>query len=222
MGSLAIIPARGGSKGLRRKNVLPMAGRPMLAHSVAAALESGLFDEVVVSSEDDEILAAARAAGATAIVRPDALSTDTASSADVVLHALEQHRWADTFALLQPTSPLRTAAHLREAAALLTAETIAVVSICECAHHPLKTLLQVDGHFVPTREWRDLTQPRQSLPRAVQPNGAIYFGRSRSFVESKDFLPAGTVWYEMSQTASIDVDDATSFGEAERALLSGL
>ncbi|MCB9610249.1 MAG: acylneuraminate cytidylyltransferase family protein [Polyangiaceae bacterium] len=222
MARLAIIPARGGSKGLPRKNVLPMAGRPMLAYSVAAALESGLFDEVVVSSEDGEILAAARAAGATALLRPESLSTDTATSADVVLHALEQHGWADTFALLQPTSPLRTAVHVREAAGLMTEETIAVVSICDCAHHPLKTLLQVDGSFVPVREWRDLTQPRQSLPRAVQPNGAIYFGRSQPFVESKDFLPAGTVWYEMDHSASIDVDDATSFAAAERAILTHL
>ena len=110
---LAVIPARGGSKGLPGKNILPVGGKPLIAYSIDAARACAAVDRVIVSSDDDAIIAAARACGCDVpFRRPDELATDTAASIDVILHALDQVPGYDYVVLLQPTSPLRTAADI--------------------------------------------------------------------------------------------------------------
>src|ERR671933_1940916 len=116
---LGLIPARGGSKGIPGKNLAPLCGRPLLAWTVGAACAAGSLDRVVVSTDSDEIAAAARELGADVLERPAELARDDTPMRDVVLHALEELGRPEVLALLQPTSPLRRAAHVDEAVALL-------------------------------------------------------------------------------------------------------
>ena len=141
---LAVIPARGGSKRLPRKNCLLLQGKPLIVYSIEAAKESVYIDEVVVSTDDEEIASLARQAGASVpFLRPAELSTDEASSVDVVAHALNYYqvnekKLFDYVVLLQPTSPLRTAAHINQALELLKEKKAdAIVSVCEAEHSPL-------------------------------------------------------------------------------------
>ncbi|GAB4563236.1 MAG: N-acylneuraminate cytidylyltransferase [Haliangiales bacterium] len=212
---IAIIPARGGSKGLARKNVLPLMGRPMLAYTIAAARDAGVFERVVVSSDDAEILDVARQHGAEALPRPPELAQDDSSSLDVVRHVMKQPDafGVGWFGLLQPTSPLRNAEHVRRALAQLRAAgASACVSVVECEHHPFKALIDDGaGELTPVREYADLVTPRQALPRAFMPNGAIYLRETAGFLASNSLMPPDTIWFSMSVEDSIDVDDQRSF-----------
>src|SRR5438067_1066409 len=118
---VALIPARGGSKAIPRKNVAPLGGRPLLAWSVDAARESRAVTRTVVSTDDEEIAAAARGLGAEVLDRPVALAADETPMRDVIEHALAELARPDVLVLLQPTSPLRRARHVDEAVELLRA-----------------------------------------------------------------------------------------------------
>src|SRR5438105_2614309 len=112
MSVVGLIPARGGSKAIPRKNLAPLAGRPLLAWTVAAARDSASLDRVVVSSDDAEILELARSLGVETIVRPDELGADETPMRAVVEHALGELAGCEVLVLLQPTSPLRRAEHI--------------------------------------------------------------------------------------------------------------
>jgi len=116
---LAIIPARGGSKRLPRKNVLNLNFKPLIAYSIEAGIGSKYVDDLVVSSDNEEILNISKALGADTIVRPNYLASDTATTFDAIRHALENISGYDYIVLLQPTSPLRTSKHIDEAIELL-------------------------------------------------------------------------------------------------------
>ncbi len=209
---VAIIPARGGSKGLKRKNLCDLAGKPLLAWTIQAALDAFWIGETYVSTEDAEIATTARRFGARVINRPAALAQDDSLSRDVLLHALEhladQDRRPSWSAFLQPTSPLRTAAHIDACwSELWDGECRSIVSVCECEHHPYKSLLlDKDGAFQPLQAWSALEQPRQQLPRAFRPNGAIYMVQTDAFLKQKRFFPAPSCWFEMAPDESIDID----------------
>ncbi|MBC8555357.1 MAG: acylneuraminate cytidylyltransferase family protein, partial [Candidatus Brocadiales bacterium] len=140
---LAIIPARGGSKRLPRKNILDLAGKPPIAWSIEAALGSKYIDRVIVSTDDEEIAGISRKYGADVpFMRPNKLATDESSSVDVVLHVIntlkEKGRESEYIMLLQPTSPLRTMENIDEAVELLqSSSSDAVISVCEAEHSPL-------------------------------------------------------------------------------------
>ncbi len=217
MSLVAIITARGGSKGLPRKNVLDLAGKPLIAHSIDAALQSGVFAAVYVSTEDDEIKQVARAYGARIIDRPVELATDGASSLDVIAHTLdtlhaqgEQH---SHFMLLQPTSPLRTAAHIQQAWAQYrdagaTQAQGSLVSVTREAHTPYKQLIKnADGQVQPLMgNWAHLTMPRQQLPDTYRINGAIYIGEIEAFMHTHNLFEQPMSMFEMEADSSIDVD----------------
>jgi N-acylneuraminate cytidylyltransferase len=135
---LAIIPARGGSKGIKRKNLVDVGGRPLIVWTIAAALGSRHIDRVILSSDDEEIIAAAEAAGCEApFRRPASLATDEAGSAEVVAHALARVPGYALFVLLQPTSPLRTSGDIDAALELLDASGADFcVSVTEAEDHP--------------------------------------------------------------------------------------
>ncbi len=220
---LGIISARGGSKGLPRKNVLPLVGKPLIAWTVAAAVESGVVSRLICSTDDSEIASAAEDAGAEIpFVRPAELASDSATSLDVVLHALDQMEQAvDWVCLLQPTSPLRTGADLRGAFDLACAgDAPAVVSVCEAASHPylcyqIQDSGRIEGFFGPeVRATR-----RQDMPAAYTLNGAIYFIKPSVLRETRTFVPPGTMAYVMPVERSIDIDDASDFAAAERYLM---
>jgi CMP-N,N'-diacetyllegionaminic acid synthase len=178
---LALIPARGGSKGISRKNARPFRGKPLVVWAVEAALASGVCDRIVVSTDDDEIEALARAAGADVVRRPPEVAADEVSTAEVARHALDTlGERPDLVLVLEPTSPARSPEHVREAAALLTrghAESIASVS--EVPHHyvPSKALqLGEDGAIagVDGTSVARMTHRRQDLETVYAFNGIIF------------------------------------------------
>jgi N-acylneuraminate cytidylyltransferase/CMP-N,N'-diacetyllegionaminic acid synthase len=218
----AVIPARGGSKGLKHKNIQPVLGRPLIVYTIEAARRSGIFDRVVVSTEAEEIAAVSRDAGAEVpFVRPLPLTTDTANVMDVLLHTLDHFSARgeefDYLALLQPTSPLRTGRDIREAADLLvTKDANAVVSICEVDHPPAWcNTLPPDGSLVNfmQREVRNLR--RQDLPPFYRMNGAIYLARPDYFRRYMDWYVDRVYGYIMPPERSIDIDTALDLTRCE-------
>lgn len=220
---LALIPARGGSKGLPRKNVLPLAGKPLIAWSIEAALAAPTVRRVLVSTDDPEIAEVARQAGAEVPwLRPVELATDTATSLDVALHALDRddpnRGW---LLLLQPTSPLRTANDIEAAAALREPGVDAVIGVCRALTHPALALREdAEGFVAPYIEGAYSTR-RQDLPAAWAINGAIYLVRAGALREERTFKPARTRPYQMPPERSIDIDTAWDFAVAELALQRG-
>ena len=211
---IAIITARGGSKGLPRKNILDLAGKPLIAHTIIAAKESGCFTRVIVTTDCSEIRKVSLDWGAEVIIRPSELATDNASSISVVSHALgELELNTGSFCLLQPTSPLRNAEHIREASVLFTQTGgMSVVSACELDHHPLKSLiLSPCGKYQPVGSHKDLTTARQRLPKAISPNGAIYFCDVSKFLYEEQLFFEDSEYYLMSKSSSIDIDSFDDF-----------
>lgn len=222
---MAIIPARGGSKGIARKNLALLGGRPLIAWTIDAALNCAAVAETWVSTEDAEIAETARALGAGVIDRPVELAGDQSSSSDVVRHALYVRAAMSTpspeaFVLLQPTSPLRTARHLAEALALLKANARSVISVCPVDHHPLKMLIETtDGALRPVGSHHNLETPRQALPPAFRQNGAIYAMKCGDFISGEGgFLVQPAAPYRMSVATSVDIDTPADLETAERLL----
>lgn len=209
--NIAIILARGGSKGLPGKNILPLFGKPLIAWSIEAALESGSFDCVVVSSDDDEILTRAHESGALTLKRPEYLAIDTASSFDAMMHALntleqEKKTLFTAVSLLQPTSPLRTAQHIREAFDLLTDQVEGVISVYRPETHPMKAYRIdngcISGLYSPDAPY----QPRQTLPECCYANGAIYLFHRKALEMHSGFPKDKLAPYFMPLISSTDID----------------
>lgn len=213
---LAVIPARGGSKGIPRKNILDLAGSPLIAWTIEAALTSGVFDRILISTDDDEIAEVGRRFGAEVpFLRPAELATDDATSLSVVRHALDwyvndQQGQAGAVMLLQPTSPFRNASDIRTAANLALSEMesgpLNVVSVKRCTHDP-RWSFRIDGlNMLQPLFSTDRSPRRQDAGEIYQPNGAI-------FVSSTLRLLGGGSWYDdpvkayvMPEDRSIDID----------------
>ncbi|MDC7700857.1 acylneuraminate cytidylyltransferase family protein [Vogesella indigofera] len=211
---VALITARGGSKGLPRKNVLPAGGKPLMAWTVTAAQEAQCVDRVVLSSDDDEIMAVAAAWGCDVpFRRPGELASDTASSMDVVLHALDQLPGYDYVALLQPTSPLRTAADIDAAFSLLQASGApSCVSVCEAEQSPYWMYrLAENGKLHALLPERSTASRRQDLPPVYVLNGAIYIARVDWLRATGSFLAEESIAYVMPRERSIDIDNVEDF-----------
>lgn len=219
---LALIPARGGSKGLPRKNILDVGGKPLIAWTIDAALKSKFIDHVILSSDDEEIMQAAKDYGcAVPFRRPDYLAGDTASSIDVVIHALDQISGFDYVILLQPTSPLRSAADIDEAfTQMLSVNAHSCVSICEADQSPYWMYIIKDGQKIdPVLPRLTCASRRQDLPTVYVLNGAIYIANINWLRINKNFINADTVGYLMSKKSSLDIDTAEDF-EIFRASVS--
>ncbi len=211
---LYLIPARGGSKGIPRKNIASVGGRPLIAWSIAAAKQSRYSGRVVVSTDCEEIAAVARAHGADIpFMRPEALARDDVPSLDSVLHALDWLRINQQYSpeylmLLQPTSPLRTAADIAAAIELTRARNAdAVVSVSPVSCHPYLTkTVDHNGHiadFVPPPQ---KVSRRQEMPQVFGLNGAIYLIRPKVLIERRTWYPEGTVAYVMPPERAMDID----------------
>ncbi|HEQ71110.1 MAG TPA: acylneuraminate cytidylyltransferase family protein, partial [Spirochaetia bacterium] len=193
---LAVIPARGGSKRLPSKNILPLSGKPLVVWSIEAALQSQRVDHAVLSTDSPEIVAACRSTGIdTPFLRPAALATDQAASMDVVRHAIdflksERGEVYDYVVLLQPTSPLRTAEDIDAAVSLLTEKkAAAVVSVCEVDHPPEWTgTLPEDLSMANFLRPDAAARRSQELPRYYRLNGAIYICHIPTLLEEGSFF----------------------------------
>lgn len=218
---LAIIPARGGSKGLPRKNILQAGGKPLIAWTIEAALDAKCVTRVVLSSEDDEIIATAQRYGCDVpFKRPSALATDTATSMEVVLHALQALPGYDYVMLLQPTSPLRTAVDIDAAFDLLRKKGAAsCVSICPVSENPY-WMYQIDSNNKLNRliEFHDGYDRRQDLPACYALNGAIYMASVNWMVETRRFVSTSTVGFVMPRERSLDIDNMDDFERFQMVL----
>ncbi|WP_115131483.1 cytidylyltransferase domain-containing protein [Synechococcus sp. N26] len=205
---LALIPARGGSKGIPRKNIKPFCGKPLLQWSIDVALAAPSVDRVVVSTEDSEIAGIARRGGAEVpFLRPPELASDTAPGISPVLHALQKLPEVTEVLLMQPTSPLRRVADVEAIVALhRQAGSDSVVSVAPVGKHPSWMFtLSPDRVLNPFIDSPDVSC-RQELPTAYILNGALYLA-SRSFLErEKSFRNSKTVGYVMPLDYSVDID----------------
>jgi N-acylneuraminate cytidylyltransferase/CMP-N,N'-diacetyllegionaminic acid synthase len=222
---LAVIPARGGSKGLPRKNILPLLGKPLIAWTIEQVKVSKYIDSFIVSTEDEEIAIVSREYGAEVpFMRPQEFATDSAKIIDVILHALKwiksKGEKADLVVLLQPTSPLRTSADIDAAIeAVFDKKAKAIVSLCETEHHPLwSNLLPSDGVMKDFIREDVLNKNRQELPTYYRINGAIYIAYCDYLIEQKGFIGNETYAYLMPQQRSIDIDSIIDFYLAETAM----
>lgn len=219
---LAIIPARGGSKGVPQKNIKLLGNKPLIAYTIEAAKESDIFEKIIVSTDSQEIANIARKYGAEVpFLRPSEISGDEVSSDDVVIHALnflkENGKEYDEVCKLQPTSPLRTAQHIKEAYKLLKKNNYNyVVSVCECEHSPLWAgTLGENGCMDTFIEERYKRSCRQQMHTYYRLNGAIYMGRTEVYLKDRSFIGRGCYAYVMTQEESIDIDSMLDFQIAE-------
>ncbi|MCU0594939.1 MAG: acylneuraminate cytidylyltransferase family protein [Desulfobacterota bacterium] len=211
---IAVITARGGSKGIPGKNIARVGGKPLIAWSIEAALSSSCLSRVLVSTDSPEIARVATAFGAEVpFLRPAELATDEAPHIAVLEHVLqwlgqESQTPPDYLMTLQPTSPLRTAVDIDRAVVIAqTHEAIAVVSVCETGHHPYlaKTITQ-KGMLRDFLQKEIESLRRQDLPPVYALNGAIYLNRAESIRKDRTLLPAGTYAYIMPPERSLDID----------------
>lgn len=214
---ICIICARGGSKGVPRKNIRMIAGLPLIAHTIRHALRAGIFDRIVVSSDDDEILNVATEHGAHSLMRPAELATDEAGAIPAIEHALvtmEQKTSCkyDTVVVLQATSPIRLPEDIVNAVRLLeNNKAHNVLSVCEASASPYYTLIEkADGGGYALCKSSDAIR-RQDVPLVYELNGSIYVWDRNYFVEQKKPLNEKTEIYVMPEERSIDIDTELDF-----------
>ncbi|WP_435116922.1 cytidylyltransferase domain-containing protein [Candidatus Pelagibacter bacterium nBUS_49] len=215
---LAIIPARGGSKRLPKKNILNLNRKPLIAWSIKAGLKSTYIDKVIVSSDKDYILKIAKNYGAQTIKRPKQLASDTSKIFYTIHHALLNLRKYDYIVLLQPTSPLRNEKHIDDAIKFLTAKKAdAVIGVCETDHSPLwSSTLPDDRSLVNFRQKKAKDKRSQDLEKYFRINGAIYICKTEKFLKEKGFFIKKNIFaFIMDRESSIDIDERIDFLFAE-------
>ncbi len=209
--AVTIIPARGMSKGIPRKNLRPFHGKPLIQYSIDAARAAELVGDVFVSTEDKEIAGIARDLGAKIIDRPEELAGDDISTFSVIRHAAEVLNFPDVIVTLQPTSPLRTGRHIDEAVSLLDDDVETVVGVC-AAHHYCWRI--ENGYGKPDFETR---LPRQKMPKQYVENGSIYVTRKSVIMRNDDKLGMGissigkVKLYEMEEIHFVDMNSFFDF-----------
>tara|TARA_B110000008_G_C16874523_1_gene526247 strand:- start:154 stop:975 length:822 start_codon:yes stop_codon:yes gene_type:complete len=220
---LAIIPARGGSKRLPRKNIIDLGGKPLIGWTIDAAIQCEYIDRVIVSTEDDEIMKISAQYGKDLpFSRSSALAKDHVTTYDVVIDIVERLREKneiyDYIVLLQPTSPFRNVNHLRGAfdQILMNRHISSIVSVCTTEHHPLWCNTLPDDNFMGEFMPREIHNIRsQDLPKYFRLNGAIYICETSLLITEKTFLPKkGCYAFIMPQSVSIDIDTETDLNIA--------
>ena len=220
---LALIPARGGSKGIPHKNITPLAGEPLIKYSIDAAKQSKYIDYVLVSTDDAEIADIVKKYGAKVpFLRPKELASDTAKTIDAVLHAIETLRKAgetfDSLVLLQPTSPLRTAEDIDKAIeTFYQFNRQPVVSVSEVSDHPIliRTIEQTpNGDRLKPLLDGSSTVRRQDMPPFYRVNGSIYINPIEEISQTTSFND-NPVPFIMQKNHSVDIDEPIDLRIAE-------
>jgi N-acylneuraminate cytidylyltransferase len=218
---LAIIPARGGSKGLPKKNIKVLGDKPLIGWSINSAKQSQLIDKVIVSSDSDEILKIAAKYGAeTPFKRPKELSSDTASTLDVLTHAInyykQQNQEFDYLVLLQPTSPFRKNGDIDKMIKLAqTSNADMVVSVKETSANPYYVLFEEDEQgYLQKSKAANFTR-RQDCPTVYEYNGSVYVIKIESLLKQNSLAFKKTIKYQMDDYHSVDIDTQFDFDFAE-------
>ena len=222
--AIAIIPARGGSKRLPGKNILPFLGRPMISYPIEAARKSGVFDKVIVSTDDDKIAAIAKQSGAESIMRPDELATDEAHELDAARHVLQQLKdregfEPDAFCLIYATAVFLQPQDFIQSMALLgkPVESDVVMCVSGFNYHPYKTLVKNERGYLEMLFPKECQMRSQFYPHAVASNGTMYWLRTMAFLENdkKSYYVDRLTAYEIPFERAIDIDTAEDFSRAE-------
>lgn len=219
---IALIPARGGSKGVARKNMRAIVGKPLIEFTLLASLNCRYIDFTYLSSDDDKVLLFGRAMGVQLIRRPPVFASDTASAIDVVTHFLgeipktliEQDSY---IVYLQPTSPFRTSRHIDDALEqMLAAKEQSLISVSETEKSPFKMLtLDAKGRLQSLFDEKLSNARRQDLPAVFAPNGAIYVFRVSEFKARGGFPSNGSMPFVMNGIDSLDIDTEDDIRRAE-------
>lgn len=209
---IAIIPARAGSKGLQNKNILMLVDKPLIAYTIEAALKSNCFEKVIVSTDSLEYKNIAERYGAEVLLRSEELASDTATSYMVIEDVLKHYKLCNCFALLQPTSPFRTARHIQEAFSLFesSSDINFLVSVCESSKHsdlikPLDSSKKLSNFNL------NYSNYRRQNSQEYTPNGAIFIGNVNEYLLKKHFFGVDSIAYIMNKADSIDIDDSLDF-----------
>lgn len=227
MSIIAVIPARGGSKGIPRKNLVRIAGQPLIAYSIDAARNATSVNRVIISTDDSEIADVARELGAEVpFLRPLELANDNAPMLGVLGHALawleSQAVTVEALVLLQPTSPLRTACHVEEAIALFRSEPASsVVSVVEVPHqfNPVSVMkLSAEGNLVPFYNNQIIANRRQDKPKVFARNGPVVLVCHPNTIRSGELYGSNCKPYFMSEEDSLDIDSLSDLYLAENLL----
>lgn len=223
---IGIVPARGGSKGLPRKNVLPFAGLPLIVHTLNAALAADTISRIIVTTDDEEIMDVCCAVPGVEVPfqRPAYLAEDESNAVDVFFHLLdwlksEEQIDVESFCVLQPTSPLRLAEDIDSAVNLFNAtEAQAVLSVTESKPLPWHHNLQSDGRMTPLEQNQGAANPmemRQKLSELVVQNGAVHVFDVKELRRTRTYYGPNTFGYMMPADRSVDIDVAMDFAIAE-------
>ncbi|MFC1979175.1 cytidylyltransferase domain-containing protein [Chloroflexota bacterium] len=225
---LGVIPARGGSKGVPRKNLVNLSGKPLIAYTIEAGLQSQRISRVIVSTDDEEIASVSRNLGAEVpFLRPVELATDSALSLPVMQHAIreverEEGRTYDIAVMLQPTTPLRLGSDIDAGIELLlTHNADSVISVVTVgAHHPLrmKQVIENDRLVNYVEQGFEDMRPRQQLPPVYIRNGALYITRRDVLLEQNSFVGDDCRAYIMPEDRSANIDSQFDFLLAEYLL----
>lgn len=223
---LAVVPARGGSKGIPGKNMAALAGKPLLWWTLHAAKNALCVTDIAVSSDDPKILAYTEKCGAIAVKRPHQLATDTAKTEPVIQHLLtELHNKNETYdelLLLQPTSPLRSADHIDSACtSWRDKQSDALISVEVASSSVLKSFfVDQDGQMSGVVNNAYPFMPRQQLPEVYKANGAMYFVKVPLFTATGTLFQPNTAAYLMDAESSIDIDLPADLEAAEKIIYS--
>lgn len=220
---LAIIPARGGSKRLPRKNIKKLAGKPLISYSIEHAKASRYISRFLVSTDDKKIKQVAQKWQSEVMDRPAHLAKDKTSTEDVVLHVLDKLRKKENYRpdivlCLPPTSPLRKPEDIDNAINLFIKEKEAqsLVSITEFEHSPVWSFkLREDKYLEQSFTNYTFQQRTQDLPEMYRPNGSIFISRPSILSEHKTFYTANIIAYKMPRERSVDIDNKIDFVWAE-------
>mgnify|MGYP000114916828 CR=1 FL=1 len=225
---IAIIPARGGSKGIPRKNLVTLNKKPLIEYTIKAAIQSQCFESVIVSTDDEEIAMVSRSLGASVpFLRPSKLSNDKAKSVDAIIDCLNRlDTDYDAVCLLQPTAPLRNVHDIRKSLELYLdhkGDCDSLVSICRLEEpHPFKLKAINDGYVIPFLPGKSSELPRQDLPPAYILTGAIYITDIKVLKEKKSFFGNKTIPYYMPEERAVNIDSIKDIYLAEYYLKAGI
>lgn len=221
MNIIALIPARGGSKGIPKKNLQDLCGKPLIARTIQEAKKCLFFDKIIVSTDDLEIAEVSKKFGAEVpFLRPNKIAKDDSPTIDTIFHALnyfeKKNCHVDVLVLLQPTSPLRTSEDITMALNLFIENNIdSVISVSELIHSPYWSL-KIENKFLKANFGdKYLNLRRQDLPELFLPNGAIYISSNENIQKNKGFFGRRTMPYIMPNERSIDIDNIIDLKLAE-------
>tara|TARA_Y100000389_G_C17257948_1_gene411502 strand:- start:12 stop:689 length:678 start_codon:yes stop_codon:yes gene_type:complete len=213
---LAIIPARGGSKGIKGKNIVDINGKPLIAWTIEAALKSEYISRTVVSSDSDKILSVAKTLGSETLKRPSNLSQDNSLSIDVVLHAIKKISGYDFIILLQPTSPLRDSTDIDLAFSMMfkqNSKSCTSVCVAEKSPYWMYKINKENNQLTNIMGSDNKYLRRQDTPDVYLLNGAIYISEVDLLKKTKKLVSNETIGYIMDSKKSIDIDNVNDLNK---------